>query len=93
MRLPHPLLKTFSILLAGAFLGGAIGCEKKKTAAEMNAVKVTAFRNRQKNEAIKAYTELINKYPDSEHVAEAKERLKSLGPPAASPTPTKTKAK
>ncbi len=72
-----------------AALLGAPACEQKKTAAELQAEKVAAFRKRQKIEAIKAYTELVNKYPASEHVAEAKARLQTLGPLPATPTPTK----
>jgi hypothetical protein len=68
------------------------GCgEKKKTAAERQAEIVDKFRKHQKIEAIKAYTDLINKFPESEHVADAKERLKVLGPMPASPTPVKKK--
>jgi len=89
MPLPTPLLKKLSLLLALAIALGTSACEQKKTAAEVQADKVTAFRKRQKNEAIKAYTELVNKFPDSEHVAEAKERLKVLGPLPGTPTPAK----
>jgi len=89
MRLPTLLLRKLPLLLALAIAVGGSGCEQKKTAAELQADKVTAFRKRQKNEAIKAYTQLVNKYPDSEHVAEAKERLKVLGPLPATPTPAK----
>jgi hypothetical protein len=87
-----PLLKKLPFVLALACLLGVTGCgEKKKTAAEVQKAKVDAFRQHQKVEAIKAYTDLVNKFPDSEHVAEAKERLKVLGPPPVSPTPAKKK--
>lgn len=89
MRLPPLLLKKLPLLLAVAVALGTAACEQKKTAAEVQADKVSAFRKRQKIEAIKAYTQLVNKYPDSEHAAEAKERLKVLGPLPATPTPTK----
>ena len=89
MRLPTHLRKTLPLLLALAILPGMTSCEKKKTAAELQAEKVTAFRKRQKTEAIKAYTELVNKYPTSEHAAEAKERLKALGPLPGTPTPAR----
>jgi hypothetical protein len=91
MRLPHLLRKTLPLLLALAILPGMTSCEKKKTAAELQAEKVTAFRKRQKVEAIKAYTELVNKYPTSDHATEAKDRLKALGPLPGTPTPTKKK--
>jgi hypothetical protein len=83
------LSRKLLLLLVLASLAGFAGCEKKKTAAEIQAGKVAAFRKHQKIEAIKAYTELVNKFPDSEHVAEARERLKALGPMPATPIPAK----
>jgi len=89
MLAPTTLLKTLPALLAFVCLLGFTACEKKKTAAEVQKEKVDAFRQHQKVEAIKAYTELVNKYPDSEHVAAAKDRLKALGPLPATPPPAK----
>jgi hypothetical protein len=84
------LLKKLPCLLALACLLGVTACgEQKKTALELKKAKEDAFRKHQKIEAIKAYTDLINKFPASEHVAEAKERLKVLGPMPATPTPAK----
>ncbi|GEM_PF-1607875 len=78
------------IVLAAALSFGAAGCKKKKTVAEMQAEKVTVFRQKQKVEAIKSYTALVTKYPDSEFAAKAQERLNVLGPlPAATPAPKK----
>jgi len=78
------------VLLAAVLTAGATGCKKKKTAAELQEEKVNAFRARQKNEAIKAYTALVTKYPDSEYAPKAKERLNVLGPlPAATPAAAK----
>jgi hypothetical protein len=92
MLSPIPLLQKLPVLLALACLLSVTACgEKKKTAAETQKAKVDAFRKHQKIEAIKAYTDLINKFPTSEHIDEAKERLKALGPMPASPTPAKKK--
>lgn len=91
MLSPTFLLKKLPLLLALAGVLSMTACEKKKTAAEMQKEKVDAFRKHQKIEAMKAYTDLVNKFPDSDHVAEAKERLKALGPMPATPTPAKKK--
>lgn len=91
MRSLTPLLKKLPLLLVLVFLPGFTACEKQKTSAELQAEKVNAFRKHQKIEAIKAYTDLVNKFPDSEHVPEAKERLKTLGPMPVTPTPAKKK--
>jgi TolA-binding protein len=86
MSSPFPLLKKLPLLLALASLLGTTACEHKETAAEKQARKVQTFRQHQKVEAIKAYTELVNKFPDSEFAAKAQERLKVLGPlPTATP--------
>ena len=81
--------KSFSLLLAVVLGFGAAACEHKKTAAEIQAARVNAFRTRQKGEAIKAYTALVNKYPDSDFAAKAKERLQVLGPMPTTPAPVK----
>jgi hypothetical protein len=77
------------VFLAAVFALGGVACSKKKTSAEMQADKVNAFRERQRGEAIKAYTALTTKYPDSEYAAKAQERLTALGPPPATPAPKK----
>jgi len=86
-----PLLKKLFLVLTLVSVLSATACKPEKTAAQKQAEKVDAFRKHQKLEAIKAYTDLVNKFPDSEHVAEAKERLKVLGPLPATPTPAKKK--
>jgi hypothetical protein len=91
MLSPHSLLKKLPHLIAIVCVLSVAACEKKKTSAEMQKAKVDAFRKHQKGEAIKAYTELVNKYPDSEHVPAAKDKLKVLGPMPATPTPAKKK--
>jgi hypothetical protein len=82
--------KPFVLLIAAALLIGGTGCKKKETGAERQAKAVQAFRTKQKIEAIKSYTALTEKYPDSEFAAKAKERLAVLGPmPAATPAAKK----
>lgn len=81
--------KSFSLFLAVVLGLGAVACEHKKTAAEIQAARMNAFRTRQKGEAIKAYTALVNKYPDSDFAAKAKERLQVLGPMPTTPAPVK----
>ena len=90
MSSPFLLLKKLSLFVALASLLGTTACEHKETAAEKQARKVQTFRHHQKIEAIKAYTELVNKFPDSEFAPKAQERLKALGPMPA--TPPKAKA-
>lgn len=84
------LQKFVFLLLAAAILAAGTACKKTQTATEKEAAKVTAFRQKQKAEAIKSYTAIVEKYPESEFAAKAKERLAALGPmPAATPAPKK----
>ena len=89
MLSPTTLLKKPVLLLALVSLLGATACEHKKTAAEIQAEKSNAFRLHQKGEAIKAYKDLVDKFPTSEYAAKAQERLKVLGPPPATPAKKK----
>lgn len=69
------------LLLAFALSLGLPGCkEPKKSDAELNREKETKWRERQRQQAIKYYGELIKNHPDSPHVEEAKKRLEALGP-------------
>lgn len=78
------------LLAAAALVAGTTACEKKPDPKQIQAEKVQAFRNKQKIEAIKSYTALVTKYPDSEYAPKAQERLNVLGPlPAATPAPKK----
>jgi len=82
--------KFFPLLMAAAFLSGGVACKKKETAAERQARAAEAFKLKQKIEAIKTYTALVTKYPDSDFAAKAQERLTVLGPlPAATPAKKK----
>ena len=83
------LQKFFSPILLAALLAGGAACSKKETAAQQQAAKLQAFRTKQKGEAIKAYTELTTKFPDSEFALKAQERLTALGPMPATPAPKK----
>ena len=77
------------LLLAAALCLGGPACEKKKTQAELMAEKKKEFRVKQKQVAIKAYKDLVDKYPDSEFAPKAKEKLQQLGPLTATPAPKK----
>ena len=84
------MLKRSALLLLAAVLclGGA-ACEEKKTQAELMAGKKKEFQVKQKQVAIKAYQDLVDKYPDSEFAPKAKEKLQKLGPPTATPAAKK----
>jgi outer membrane protein assembly factor BamD (BamD/ComL family) len=82
----RPLL---SLYLVALVVFASVACEHKKTTTELQAEKAKAFRNRQKGEAIKAYTALVTKFPDSEFAPKAQERLTALGPAPATPAPQK----
>ena len=77
------------LLVAAALCTGGAACKKKKSQAELQAERVTAFREKQRNTAIQKYQELVTKYPDSEFAPKAAERLQQLGPPST-PPPKKT---
>ena len=68
------------LLLAAALCAGGAACKGQSTQAEIKAQKQRDFRARQKKLAIKAYQDLITKYPDSEYATKAQERLDQLGP-------------
>jgi hypothetical protein len=84
----------FPLLLLALALGG---CEGKKTAAQLNLEKQKAWQAQKKERAARTYQELIEKFPDSEHVAEAKQRLAAIGPVAtpkgSTPRPAGTSPK
>ena len=80
----------FAFTLSLALIAGLPACKKKQTAAEAQLAKKKAFQERQRVEAIKTYTALTQKYPDSEFAPQAQERLKTLGPmPTATPAKKK----
>ena len=83
--LPRPAL----LLLAAALCLGGAACKDTKTQAELMADKKKEFKAKQKQVAIKAYKDLVDKYPESEFAPKAKEKLQQLGPPTATPAPKK----
>lgn len=82
------LRQLFALTLIAALSGGAIGCKKEKTQAELQAEKVKAFRERQRKAAAQAYQDLVEKYPDSPYAEQAKQKVQELGgAPAKAPEP------
>ena len=77
------------LVLLAAFAAGTAGCDKNKTAAQLAAERQGLIKAEKKQKARQYYTELIEKYPESEHSAKAKERLRALGPMTATPKPVK----
>jgi len=59
---------------------GNNACKKKPNLAVQKAAEEAKWRDRQKQQAIKYYGELIKNHPDSPHVEEAKKKLEALGP-------------
>ncbi len=86
-------LKRTFLLLAVAAAGSSLGaCSGKKTTAEQNAEKVKAFQQTQLAKSAKYYQEIVDTFPDSPFAAQAKEKLKSIGP-VATPKPATPKKK
>lgn len=81
--------KTLLLLLAAALCFGATACKDKPTEAQMNAELEKKWRAQQHQKAVKYYTELTEKFPDSPRAAEAKERLQALGAPEPGKTAKK----
>ena len=54
----------------------------KKNPAEAKAAAEAQWRAEQKQKAIKNYQEIVKKYPESPHAAEAQKRINALGPAA-----------
>ena len=80
------MLKTLPLVLfAAALCFVQIGCEGKKTAAELKAEQITAEKAKRKVQAAKYYTELVEKYPKSKYADQARQRLQALGPVATPP--------
>jgi hypothetical protein len=73
------LRKLSLIVLTVALPFAGLAC-KKKPVTENLAERTKVFRERQRKEAVKAYSALVEKYPDSPYTDKAKERLQQLGP-------------
>ena len=83
--------KVLFLGLAALLLCGATACKKKPTAAQNALARQKAFQERQRGLAIKAYSEIVTKFPDSDYAKPAQERLSVLGPPPAAPGAVKKK--
>ena len=79
------LKKTLTLLLAVAVLAGGAACKGKKTAAEQKAEQDKVWREQQKRKAQEYYAELVEKFPDTQYAAQAKERLDVIGTPPPKP--------
>jgi uncharacterized protein HemX len=73
------LRKFLALALIAALAGGAVGCKKEKTQAELQAEKTKVFREKQKKAAAQAYQDLVDKYPDSPYTEQAKQKVQELG--------------
>ena len=71
------------VLVLGFGLGA---CKKKPDESALKGAREAQWRERQKAQAVKYYSDLLKDYPDSPHVEEAKKKRDALGPVA---TPVK----
>lgn len=67
------------LVLAGLLALGTVSC--KKSPKNNQAAAQAKFQADQKARALKAYQELVKKYPDSEYAEKAKERIRALATP------------
>lgn len=72
--------RTLQIALVAALAVGTLSC--KKQPVDDTAAREAKFRSDQKARALKAYHELVKKYPDSDYAPKAQERIRALGPAA-----------
>ena len=75
------MLQKFALLTLSATLLATLGACKKEQPDNL-AAKVEKFRKEQRQKEIKAYRDLVEKYPDSPYAAQAKEALDKLVPAA-----------
>lgn len=73
-------IRLLSLVLIAAF--GILGVSCKKSKPDTALAQQEKFQAQQKALAIKAYQDLVKKYPDSEYAEKAQERLRALGPAA-----------
>ena len=79
MKQPGIMLKhTLLIVLLAA---GAAACGKKKPTALPPGELTEAQKTELRAKALANYKKLVEKYPDSENVDKAKERIQALTPP------------
>lgn len=85
------MLKPLHFVLIAALLGLSLtACDSKKTAAQLQLEKEKAWRADKLQRSAKFYQILIDKYPDSPHAAEARQRLAAMGPLVGTPKPAST---
>jgi hypothetical protein len=76
------MLKNFiQIALIVLLAAGGDACEKKKPSAPSPGELTEAQKAELRAKALANYKKLVEKYPDSENVDNAKERIKALAPP------------
>jgi outer membrane protein assembly factor BamD (BamD/ComL family) len=75
------MLPKLALLALPAVLLTSFGACKKEPPDNL-AVKVEKFRKEQRQKEIKAYRDLVEKYPDSPYTAQAREALEKLAPAA-----------
>lgn len=71
-------MKRFLLAIIIAALGSTPGCGKKGPPPTTDRYADPAFKAAQREKAVKAYEELLEKYPDSEFAPRAKQRLEVL---------------
>ncbi len=74
----HPLA---FLVLALAFSFVTSGCKEKKKAEAKPGELTPELKEKLRQNAAKAYGQIVKDYPDSPYAAEAKTRLEALKPP------------
>lgn len=74
------------LALIAALCLAQFSCKPAPASTDTRAKDDAQWRERQRQQAIKYYGELIKNFPDSPNVAEAKRKMEALGP---APTPAK----
>jgi outer membrane protein assembly factor BamD (BamD/ComL family) len=76
MLLDHMVKRSLPILAAILVVHGGVACKKKPTVDSAAIQK--KFQDAQRHRAIKAYDEIVAKYPDSPYAVKAKTRARLL---------------
>jgi hypothetical protein len=76
-----PLSAIPALALCLAFAASSLGCKEKKPVLKPGEL-TQEQKDKLKQNALKAYGQIVKDYPDSPHAAEAKQRVEALsGPP------------
>jgi hypothetical protein len=75
------LKKTLHLALLAALAISAVSCKEKKKGALPPGTVTEAQKAELRKKALDNYKKLAAKYPDSEHAAQAQERIQTLAPP------------